>query len=630
MSAQYKYIVDLLLKDEKFLKSIANTSTKLRETEKRSASLNGSFTKLAGTLGLAFSVKQLYDFGKECVLLAAKAEGIHAAFKKLYDPSLLNNLRQATRNTVSDIELMTAAVQARNFSIPLEKLPTYFEFATARALETGQSIDYLVESLVNGIGRKSVLILDNLGLSIVDINEELQKTGDFAAAVNNVIQREMERTGNVVDTSTVKIQSMSASWANFKEQLGSTLLKLGIGEVLETSTRRMKMFQAENLSFWQKLGMHTVAVFGRYEGFITKWEERTQEAMDNISKMTEEQVYAEIAMYNPWSDDKWTAWYAELLRARLADIQKTKEQSAAETEHARTISAINDEIKMYKELLENTNVADGKSLQFHTQKIAALEKELEAVRKLARGSGGPEVSSIDMSGTVLPSFAVSTSAGLQTAAAEMDMLTSKVHALMQAYGFLEGVENPVEAVANLMNEIKPESMYDKLLDSVYALRMEFKAFEDTLSQGADSFGEYANKMGGAARQLISAALGEAVATSISAMLKGNSKLIAMAGPAGPAVIAAISALASGAARTAFNSLIPAFASGAVISGPTLGLIGEYPGAKSDPEVVAPLSKLQTLMQPPGMGGTVKFVLDGRVFVGYLEQENRYKRNIRGN
>ena len=137
-------------------------------------------------------------------------------------------------------------------------------------------------------------------------------------------------------------------------------------------------------------------------------------------------------------------------------------------------------------------------------------------------------------------------------------------------------------------------------------------------------------MGGAARQLISAALGEAVATSISAMLKGNSKLIAMAGPGGPAVIAAISALASGAARTAFNSLIPAFASGAVVSGPTLGLIGEYPGAKSDPEVVAPLSKLQTLMQPPGMGGTVKFVLDGRVFVGYLEQENRYKRNIRGN
>lgn len=39
----------------------------------------------------------------------------------------------------------------------------------------------------------------------------------------------------------------------------------------------------------------------------------------------------------------------------------------------------------------------------------------------------------------------------------------------------------------------------------------------------------------------------------------------------------------------------AFANGGIISGPTLGLIGEYAGAKSDPEVVAPLSKLKGLL-----------------------------------
>ena len=43
--------------------------------------------------------------------------------------------------------------------------------------------------------------------------------------------------------------------------------------------------------------------------------------------------------------------------------------------------------------------------------------------------------------------------------------------------------------------------------------------------------------------------------------------------------------------------VPAFAEGGIVSGPTLGLMGEYPGARSNPEVIAPLSKLKSLMQP---------------------------------
>lgn len=39
----------------------------------------------------------------------------------------------------------------------------------------------------------------------------------------------------------------------------------------------------------------------------------------------------------------------------------------------------------------------------------------------------------------------------------------------------------------------------------------------------------------------------------------------------------------------------AFANGGIIYGPTLGLMGEYAGAKSDPEVVAPLSKLKSIL-----------------------------------
>lgn len=41
----------------------------------------------------------------------------------------------------------------------------------------------------------------------------------------------------------------------------------------------------------------------------------------------------------------------------------------------------------------------------------------------------------------------------------------------------------------------------------------------------------------------------------------------------------------------------AFANGGIVSGPTLGLIGEYSGARSNPEVVAPLDKLRSMIGP---------------------------------
>ena len=51
----------------------------------------------------------------------------------------------------------------------------------------------------------------------------------------------------------------------------------------------------------------------------------------------------------------------------------------------------------------------------------------------------------------------------------------------------------------------------------------------------------------------------------------------------------------------------AFANGGIISGPTMGLMGEYPGARTNPEVVAPLDKLKDMI---GGNGGGSFVLRG--------------------
>ena len=55
----------------------------------------------------------------------------------------------------------------------------------------------------------------------------------------------------------------------------------------------------------------------------------------------------------------------------------------------------------------------------------------------------------------------------------------------------------------------------------------------------------------------------------------------------------------------------AFADGGIVSGPTLGLVGEYPGASTNPEVIAPLNKLKSLIGDTG-GSDNGFIAETRI------------------
>jgi hypothetical protein len=91
---------------------------------------------------------------------------------------------------------------------------------------------------------------------------------------------------------------------------------------------------------------------------------------------------------------------------------------------------------------------------------------------------------------------------------------------------------------------------------------------------------------------------DAFGKSIIAVGIATSKLnFALTTLQGPAAIAAGIALvaAAGVARSLANTGPTAFADGGIVSGPTLGLVGEYPGASTNPEVIAPLDKLKSLI-----------------------------------
>ena len=94
----------------------------------------------------------------------------------------------------------------------------------------------------------------------------------------------------------------------------------------------------------------------------------------------------------------------------------------------------------------------------------------------------------------------------------------------------------------------------------------------------------------------------------------------------PFVGIAIATAAIGAMMAVLSSTkskVPKFANGGIISGPTLGLMGEYSGASNNPEVVAPLDKLRSLIGDNGNSNrNVRFEIEGRTLVGILGKENR--------
>ncbi len=163
---------------------------------------------------------------KQGIELARQGEGIRIAFERLNQPGILDNLREATHGTVTDLELMKAAVKFNDFKLPLDELGTMLAFAQQKAKDTGQSVDYMVDSIVTGLGRKSLMILDNLGLSATEVKEKMKETGDMTKAVGAIIREQMSKAGDYVETAADRATQADVKLKNAMEDLGRTFQPL--------------------------------------------------------------------------------------------------------------------------------------------------------------------------------------------------------------------------------------------------------------------------------------------------------------------------------------------------------------------------------------------------------------------
>lgn len=247
----------------------ANTADFNRTLKAASGNLKGFTSNVqsaAGAIGIAFGVQQVSQFAIELTKLAGEAEGVRAAFDRLPDSvALMSRLKEATHNTVSELDLMKRSVMAANFGISLEALPKLLEFATLRAQQTGQSVDYLVDSIVTGIGRKSKLILDNLGISAVQLDEALggastqaSSIGEVAEAVGKIAQESLGKMGEYSNDAATQIQQLSAAWEDLKVKAGSSIASIiadpkNANALLTNLKNQLVVWGDESISVWAKI-----------------------------------------------------------------------------------------------------------------------------------------------------------------------------------------------------------------------------------------------------------------------------------------------------------------------------------------------------------------------------------------
>ena len=161
--------------------------------------------------------------------------------------------------------------------------------------------------------------------------------------------------------------------------------------------------------------------------------------------------------------------------------------------------------------------------------------------------------------------------------------------------------------------------------------------QNSISSGFESFGEaitagdpseaFRNMLGGMMDMLKQ--FGSALVAAGLAKMAFDKLLLnpIAAVAAGGALIVAATA-----AKAALQKAAKPMADGGIVYGETFARVGEYPGANTNPEVVAPLKKLRELIMPEEnnqqLQGDVVFKIRGTELVGVLDNYNHKQSRTR--
>jgi tape measure domain-containing protein len=195
----------------------------------------------------------------------------------------------------------------------------------------------------------------------------------------------------------------------------------------------------------------------------------------------------------------------------------------------------------------------------------------------------------------------------------LDLLPEKLESVSAAN---ERLKQTNEDVANSFTKITPaiKSVEDLLSPLQKSLVMGIEAFANLAESGFKSMKELA----AAVRQSIAVIIGDMIKVFVAKALAGL--------PPTPFMLAIAPAVAALAGSLGKNLIMkigaPKLAEGGLAYGPTMATVGDNRNARVDPEVIAPLSKLKSMMGDMGVGGVLETRISGNDLIILLNRSQK--------
>ena len=488
-----------------------------------------------------------------------------------------------------------------------------------------------------------------LGIQNEDLQQTMVKLQGIMALVNGLqaVQNALQAESAVmigIQTAATKVQTFVMGQATLAARAYSAaLLATGAGAVLVAIGLAVTLFKnmsseidkaKARLESFQKAQERSLTLGQRQ---IKEEERRAQLAISQaqaqgkseaeIFKIKQDSLDRQKAMYIKYGKEAMDQLHKQRREelylatgnaAKIAEIRVKYEQLENDLRYS-----INNEYKdkvVALEVEKNGEIANQRQADFKDFELKQAEK-LKAAQKAAN----------DLKATEIASSASGTRQGIK-AVEPAPVKIPDPKPIEHAYAQIDYAAQRAAA-----NQEAYEERFAKSAEGINA------AFNSLTAQGLEAFGEL---IGGVLTGQIDSfeTFGKKLLGAVAAFMKSFGQALIATATASKAfkellIKQPVAAIAAGVALVAGSAVITgmlnkgpnvtAFADGGIVSGPTLGLMGEYPGASTNPEVIAPLDKLKSLMKPSdsGSGYIASTMVSGRDLAIVLNRYN--KDNQRG-
>lgn len=300
----------------------------------------------------------------------------------------------------------------------------------------------------------------------------------------------------------------------------------------------------------------------------------------------------------------------------------TLQQQIAEAKIQRRNSDYDNEVDALQKNLDDTEISLKASLanqaitqdQYDRLMLAAKARFYDGMLNLTRAYGKDDRQAMR---DVL-------NAQLNLQSFDKDQKKKPMETFTKGWGGIKGIGNSIRSIKDALTET--DNAWDALTQTIDGFISMFQSVQQVI-EIINTITAATQAMQGVRDAATQKELGNAtaeVAANTAKAGSGAASSVASIPYVGP--VLAIAAMASVIAALAS---LPKFANGGLVYGPTVGLMGEYGGASSNPEVIAPLSRLRALLgiDGPTQPSEVKFRIAGRELVGIANKQNNiYRRN----